>query len=31
MNRLENLESQLTKPRNFRYTVDGGCLTLEQR
>lgn len=31
MNRLEKVQGQLSHPRKFEYTVDGGCLTLEQR
>lgn len=28
MNRLETVKGQLSHPRKFEYTVDGGCLTL---
>ena len=31
MNRLQNVEKSLKGNQNFRYTVDNGILTLEQR
>lgn len=31
MERIEKVNGQLSKPTKFKYTVDGGCLTQEQR
>lgn len=31
MDRLKKIEGELGKKEEFRYTTDGGCLTLEQR
>lgn len=31
MNRLEAVQKQLNEPSKYRYTVDGGCLTEQQR